>query len=101
MVYVIASIRVKAGRLAEFLEIFKSNVPAVTKEKGCIEYFPAVDLDADLSRQDLDANTVTVLERWDSLEALHAHLKAPHMVSYREKVKEIVEGSTLKVLKKA
>ena len=101
MVYVIASIRVKTGRRAEFLDIFRSNVPNVTRERGCIEYFPAIDLDAHLPRQELDGNTVTVLERWDSLEALHDHLKAPHMLTYREKVKDIVEGSSLKVLKKA
>ena len=46
MINVIASVRVKAGRRSDFLEIFKSNVPNVREEKGCIEYFPAVDVDA-------------------------------------------------------
>jgi quinol monooxygenase YgiN len=101
MIYVVASIRVKAGRLGEFLEIFGSNVPRVSEEKGCIEYFPTVDLDAHLPRQETDENTVTILERWENLEALQQHLKAPHMLTYREKVKELVEGASLKVLKKA
>ena len=101
MVYVIASIRVKAGKLAEFLEIFRSNVPNVTREKGCIDYFPAIDLDANLPRQEADKNTVTVLERWESLEALQDHLKAPHMLTYREKVKDLVEAASLRVLKRA
>ena len=33
MVYVIASIRVQPGCLSRFLEIFKSNMPAVRAEK--------------------------------------------------------------------
>ncbi|MBM4279130.1 MAG: antibiotic biosynthesis monooxygenase, partial [Deltaproteobacteria bacterium] len=40
MISVIASIRVKAGRRSEFLQIFKANIPKVREEKGCVEYFP-------------------------------------------------------------
>ena len=101
MINVIASIRVKAGRVSEFLEIFKTNVPNVTEERGCIEYFPAVDIDADLPPQSLDENVVTIIEKWESLEALRAHLITPHMLAYREKVKDIVEVTSLKVLKEA
>jgi quinol monooxygenase YgiN len=101
MINVIASVRVKAGRLAEFLEIFRSNVPAVREERGCVEYFPAVDIDADLPPQSLDKNVVTIIEKWESLEALQNHLVAPHMLAYREKVKDIVEDVSLKVLQEA
>jgi len=76
-------------------------VPSVKKERGCIEYFPAIDLDAGLPPQTLDENVVTIIEKWESLEALRDHLKAPHMLAYREKVKEIVENVLLKVLKEA
>jgi quinol monooxygenase YgiN len=101
MINVIASIRVKAGGLSEFLEIFKSNVPNVREERGCINYFPAVDIDADLPPQSLDENVVTIIEKWESLEALRDHLKAPHMLAYKEKVKDIVEDISLKILKEA
>ncbi len=101
MVNVIASIRVKAGRLSEFLDIFKANVPSVREERGCIEYFPAVDIDADLPPQSFDENIVTVIEKWESLEALRDHLQTPHMLAYREKVKDIVEDVSLKVLEEA
>jgi len=101
MINVIASIRVKAGRVSEFLEIFKSNVPNVKEERGCTEYFPAVDIDAGLPAQSLDENVVTIIEKWESLEALSDHLKAPHMLAYREKVKDIVEDVSLKVLGEA
>ena len=99
MINVIASIRVKAGRLSEFVEIFKSNVPNVREERGCVEYFPTVDINADLPPQSLDENVVTIIEKWESLDALRDHLKAPHMLSYKEKVKDMVEDLSLKVLK--
>ena len=101
MINVIASIRVKAGKVPEFLEIFKSNVPSVKKEKGCIEYIPTIDIDADLPPQGLDKNTVTIIEKWESLDALHNHLKSPHMLVYKEEVKDIVEDLSLKVLREA
>jgi quinol monooxygenase YgiN len=101
MINVIASIRVKPGRLTEFLEIFKSNVPHVREERGCIEYFPSIDIDADLPPQRLDKNGVTVIEKWENLEALRDHLKAPHMLAYKEEVKDIVEDISLKVLQEA
>jgi quinol monooxygenase YgiN len=101
MINVIASIRVKQGSLSDFLAICKANVPKVREEKGCIEYFPAVDVDAKLPPQAKDENVVTVIEKWESLEALHAHLEAPHMLAFREKVKDLVEGRSLKVLREA
>ena len=101
MINVIASICVKEGKLSDFLEIFKSNVPSVREERGCIEYFPTVDIDADLPPQSLDENVVTIIEKWESLEALRDHLNAPHMLAYKEKVKNIVEDVSLKVLQEA
>jgi quinol monooxygenase YgiN len=101
MISVIASIRVKTGNLSDFLEIFRANMPRVSEEKGCIEYFPSVDVDAKLSPQILDENVVTIIEKWESLEALHDHLEAPHMQAYRDKVKNIIEGLSLKVLREA
>jgi quinol monooxygenase YgiN len=98
MISVIASVRVKADRLPQFIEILKANVPKVREEKGCIEYFPAIDIDSSLPVQKLDKNVVTIIEKWESLEALGAHLKTPHMLAYREKVKDIVENLSIKVL---
>jgi len=100
MIYVLASIRVKPGLRDKFLEIFNSNIPEVRKEKGCIEYFPTVDLETGLPPQMVDDNVVTILERWESPEALQDHLTAPHMLAYKEKVIDIVEEVSLKVLKK-
>lgn len=101
MITVLASIRVKAGKTPDFLEIFNDNVPNVREEKGCVEYFPAVDIDAGLPGQSLDPNLVTVIEKWESIEDLRRHAGAPHMLAYREKVKDMVEDVSLRVLQEA
>ncbi len=101
MIHAIASIHVKDGRVAEFLAIFKANTPEVRREKGCIEYEPTVDVPTGLPPQVLNSNVVTIIEKWTSLDDLRAHLTAPHMLAYHNKVKNIVEKVALKVLEKA
>ncbi len=101
MINVIASIQIKEGHLSEFIEIFKSNIPNVLAEKGCIEYMPTIDTPTNLSPQELDKNTVTIIEKWNTLEDLQAHLTALHMLAYKEKVKDLVEKLSLKILKEA
>jgi quinol monooxygenase YgiN len=101
MIHVIASIHIKEGRVAEFIEIFKSNIPRVLDEPGCRGYTPTVDLPTGLPPQALNANVVTIIEKWRSPEDLQAHLAAPHMLAYREKVKGLVENVSLKVLQEA
>ncbi len=99
MIYVIATVEVKPGKREAFLAEFHKNMPNVRAEKGCIEYGPTVDLKTDIKTQiPLRENTVTIVEKWESLQALQAHLQAPHMKEYRERVKEIVAGLTLQVL---
>ena len=101
MINVIASIRIRTGRIPDFLKIFKDNMIKVRKEKGCIEYLPTVDIHAELPAQILDENVVTIIEKWENVEALRDHLVSAHMLAYREKVKEMVEGVALKILKEA
>ena len=101
MINVIAAIHIKQGRLSEFIEIFKSNIPNVLQEKGCIEYTPTIDVPTGLAPQELNENVVTIIEKWASLDDLQAHLSAPHMLAYRESVADIVDKVSLKVLRKA
>jgi len=101
MINVLAAISVKQGKRDEFVQIFKANVANVRVETGCIEYVPTVDVDAELAPQVLDENSVTVIEKWESLEALRDHLVAPHMMAYKEQVKDIVDGVSIKVLQEA
>lgn len=98
MINVIATISIKPGTRENFLEVFNANVPAVLAEEGCIEYFPAIDADAKLDAQEKDENAVVVIEKWESVEHLHAHLAAPHMLTFRENASDMITGLSLKVL---
>ena len=97
MINVIASIHVQDGRVSEFIEIFKANIPKVLEEKGCVEYVPTIDVPTGLPPQELNNNVVTVIEKWDSLEDLQAHTTAPHMLAYKEQVDKL----SLKILTEA
>jgi quinol monooxygenase YgiN len=99
MIHVIATIQAKPGQRDALLAEFHKNVPNVRAEKGCIEYAGAVDLPTDLRAQiPLRENVFTVVEKWESLDALRAHLAAPHMAAYRERTKDLVAGTTLQIL---
>lgn len=99
MIHVIATVELKPSAREAFLAEFRQNIPNVLAEQGCIEYGPAVDLPTEIKVQiPLRPDVVVVVEKWESLEALYAHLKAPHMAAYREKVKGLVVGTTLQVL---
>ncbi len=98
MIIVIATILVKEGRMTPFLHVLMSNVPNVVKEEGCIEYVPAVDAPTGLPNQERDPNVAVIIEKWSSVEALLAHLASPHMLAYREKVKDLVDKVSLKIV---
>lgn len=101
MIIVIALIQLKEGRLSEFLEIFKSNIPNVIEETGCMEYVPTIDVPSGLPGQTCNENVVTVIEKWNTLEDLKKHMSSPHMLAYRKKVRDHVEHVSLKILKEA
>ena len=99
MIHVIATIKLKEGSREKFLGILKENVPRVLAEQGCRGYTPAVDLESGIPVQAAPrVDTVTIIEAWDSLEELRVHLKAPHMLSYREKVQGLVKNVGIHVL---
>ncbi len=99
MIHVIATIEVKSGKRDAFLDDFRKLVPLVLEEDGCIDYGPTVDLPTNMGIQGPPREDVaTIVERWESLEALEAHLMAPHMIAYREKAKDMIEGMKLQIL---
>ena len=101
MIYVVVSVRVKAGKLPEFLRLFGSIAPLVRKEKGCVQYVAATDFDSGLPPQVFDKDMVTILEKWEGLDALQNHLTAPHMAAYFKKEKGLTEESSIKILTEA
>jgi len=99
MIHVIATIELNAGCRENFLKILHENVPLVKAEEGCRAYEPTIDVEPGLPIPvAVRENAVTIVEAWESLEALQAHLKTPHMAAYREAVKDWVSNLSLQVL---
>jgi len=102
MICVIAAIEVVEGKREEFLTLFNKLVPEVRREDGCIEYAPMTDVETNIPAQPpVRVNTVTVVEKWENVDALESHLMAPHMLEYRKAVKDMVIGMQLQVLEPA
>ena len=102
MIHVLATVELRPGQREAFLAEFHRIVPLVLAERGCLEYGPAIDATTDIAaQQPLGDNVVVVVEKWQDLESLKAHLTAPHMVEYRPKVKPLIVQSKLQILQPA
>jgi quinol monooxygenase YgiN len=102
MIYVVATVTLKPDRREHFLAEFNQVSADVRREVGCWDYFATSDIASGLARQGgLRADVVTILERWRDLSDLQAHSTAPHMLRFREKVKELVISTELQVLQAA
>jgi quinol monooxygenase YgiN len=71
----------------------------VKAEEGCRAYEPTIDVEPGLPIPvAVRENAVTIVEAWENIEALQAHLKTPHMAAYRKAVKDWVSNLSLQVL---
>lgn len=99
MIHVVAVLTTKPGKREEVLRHFRANVPAVRAEKGCIEYGAAIDADPALPVQTkYGPDTFVVIEKWESVEALAAHGKAPHMQAFSAKIKDLLANRLIHIL---
>lgn len=102
MIHALATLRVDPARRAEFLESFARLRPAVLAEAGCLEYGAAIDQPTPIDAQEpAGGDAVVVIEKWESVAALEAHLAAPHMEAWREEIADLMRGVTLQVLRPA
>jgi len=102
MIHVIATIELVPGKRDSFLAEFRKVIPLVRAEHGCLEYGATVDVATDIAAQvPPRPDVATIVEKWQSLAALQAHLTAPHMVAYRPKVKDFVVAAKLQILEPA
>jgi quinol monooxygenase YgiN len=102
MICVIATIETVAGRRDDLLAVFRGLAPTVRAEKGCIEYTAMIDTPSGLDAQGpLRPNVVTVVEKWESVAALGAHLKTPHMAEYRRQTESMRQSFSLQVFEPA
>ncbi|MBL8024340.1 MAG: antibiotic biosynthesis monooxygenase [Elusimicrobia bacterium] len=78
-----ANIRAKPDRIQLVKAELEKLVPITRAEKGCIQY--------DLHRNNNDPAHFMFYEIWESRELWQAHMKAPHLVAYRQATESVVE----------
>lgn len=98
MIQVLAIITAHPGKREEVLAAFRANRAAVLAEDGCIEYGAVVDA-ANLPPgwATFGPDTFVVVEKWESMDALMAHAKAPHMAAYGAQTKALVAKRAIHV----
>lgn len=98
MIYVIVSMDIVPGGMEEFLSVCREHRPKVLAEEGCQGYEYTVDIQSTLGAQEpVDANRVTLVEKWDSLEALKDHGAQPHSKDFGQKVGHLRQKVTIRV----
>jgi quinol monooxygenase YgiN len=102
MIAVIATINLKEGKRDAYLAELRKIIPLVRKEEGNIEYAPYVDVPSGFPVQPpLRPDSAILIEKWESLDALNKHMKAPHMGPYRQATKDILLSMSVQVLSPA
>src|SRR5438874_10766663 len=98
MFHVIATIHIVPGERDAFLSAFRELVPKIRSERGCLEYVPTLDVEAGISAQpEIRTDAVTVIEKWQDLDALRNHLAAPNLGEFVDKMKKQVAGLEIRV----
>ena len=95
----LATVEVQDVKRDAYLTEFHKVQPKVLAEDGCIQYEPAIDVQTAISVQKpVRDNHFVIIEKWESLEALYAHLQAPHMKEYFAATADLSSGMDLRVL---
>lgn len=99
MIEVIAIVTTKPGLRASVLSMLLEHVVAVRREKGCIEYAPAVDID-DIppAAAMLGADTFVVLEKWNSREDFATHEMSANHKRYQSRVDDLLVSRIIHVV---
>jgi quinol monooxygenase YgiN len=100
MLTIIAEILTKSGgqHRQNVLDAFQKIIPTVLAEDGCHGYEPLVDHKSNASFQTHEPDTIVMLEKWESVAYLEAHLATPHMQAHHEAVKDDVVDVKIKIL---
>jgi len=72
MIKIVAKNYVKADKIEEFISLVTKLVQETNNDKGCIHY--------ELFQDIKDPTILTIIEEWESKEALGQHMAAKHFV---------------------
>ena len=99
-VYVLCRFDLKPGAdIADYTAKTLAVVPTVRAEDGCRMYTLLRDAATDWDKpMRFGERTMWMLEKWDSVDALKAHLDTPHMKVFGPAVRPMRTASTFHVL---
>ena len=87
-VTVVVTSRAKPGKGAELLDAYGGLAEQTHAEDGCIAFT--------LHRAHGDADVIALVERWESKEALDAHIATEHLAAFRRETADLfAEPSTI------
>jgi quinol monooxygenase YgiN len=99
VIQLIVEVTTKPGKREDYLKEFHANLVEVHKEPGCLEYAAFVDSDAyGRAQTPFGPDTIVILEKWATAEDLTAHSKAPHILQYQGRIKDLVESRRIHFL---
>lgn len=93
MIKVVAKNYIQEEKMEEIMELYKELIEKTNQEAGCVKY----ELYQDIN----DTRIMTMIEEWESLEALAEHEKSEHFVRVFPLLKDLVTGeSDFRIYKK-
>ncbi|MBQ2666348.1 antibiotic biosynthesis monooxygenase family protein [Methanobrevibacter sp.] len=88
-ILVLANIEPKNGCQDSIIEVSKELIDESLLEEGNIDYQLLKPIDKD---------TLTFVEKWESLDALKRHMASPHFLNFSEDTEEFVKNMTIQVI---
>lgn len=89
MVKVVAKGYFYEGKAEEAIKMYEVLVEKTRKEEGCIAY--------NLYRDTKDSSILTMIEEWESQEALDKHMKTDHFTSLVPQIGKLRKSSELNI----
>ena len=80
------------------LDEFAKIIPTVLKEEGCHGYAPMVDAATSASFQATAPDSIIMVEQWETVAHLEAHLQTAHMKAWSDAVKGDVLETHIRIL---
>jgi quinol monooxygenase YgiN len=97
MIYSIVTMLIKKGKMDDFLAECRKIRPLVLAEPGCLMYDYTREIDTgDSIQETLNADRITLYEKWASQEALDIHNDAPYMTDFVARVRPLRESVTIR-----
>lgn len=78
MIVVQVEVIIEPGSATKVVDAVKAMETATRNEAGCLKYAFSVDI--------ADPGMIRVTERWESMDAIKAHMASPHMAEFNKAV---------------